>query len=126
MVILDTNVWVAALNIEDSLHEKAQKIFELCKQEVLGLPEYVYVETVQVLHRRAGVALSKQFVFMINDTKGVEMLDTDAELRKNIDTLYIESSNTLSFTDCSLLYLSKTYQVITFDKQLDNKIKQHS
>jgi predicted nucleic acid-binding protein len=126
MVILDTNVWVAALNVEDSLHEKAQKIFELCKQEVLGLPEYVYVETVQVLHRRAGVALSKQFVFMINDTKGVEILDTDAELRKNIDTLYIESSNTLSFTDCSLLYLSKTYQVITFDKQLDNKIKQHS
>lgn len=118
MVILDTNIWVAALNQNDSLHSKAQKLFSNLNEEIL-IPEYILVETLNILSVKAGKRQTEAFLKTALNSEQVEILFSSKLFFQEISEFFVNFSyNKLSFVDQSLLFLSQKYPVLTFDKDL--------
>lgn len=118
-VILDTSVWVAFLNTEDSQHTKAQKLMDEMTDQVL-VPEYVLVETASVLKNYRRHAEAIEFVKMTL-ADAATFISSDS-LVYETGELFCSRNDGLSFIDTALLVLSETYRVITFDKRLQKEI----
>ena len=73
MYILDTNIWVALFNDQDSLHSKATKIFDLMEDEII-ITEYIFIETVNVLQMRAGKDVANKFIDVSTNNSQVSMI----------------------------------------------------
>lgn len=117
-LILDTNIWVAYTNKSDSQHEKARGILELIKEKVI-IPEYVLVETLNVLSVKLGKKDADDFLSGILKSENIVMLWCTHELREELLSFFVSNKiEKLSFVDQSLLFLSKKYKVVTFDKVL--------
>lgn len=117
--ILDTNVWVSFFDEDDSNNKKAESILKsLSKEKEQIMPDLVFYETLTVLKIKTNLQLSKEFMDSVKDNRDVtirlfyEYNRMVAELM--INPLYKH----LSYIDTLLLYLSKTYTIVTFDKQL--------
>lgn len=122
MIILDSNVWIAFFYESDSQHKKAEKIVQ-----ELGLfvtvPEYVIVEVSSVLCLRASKKISNDFLESIFDNENIDILLSNEEFFNSVVENFKNFKNKkLSFIDVALLCLSKSYQVITFDKDLQKAI----
>lgn len=123
MDLFDTNVWVAIANEEDSLHDKAMRAFARAKRPIL-LPEYVLVETGNILTYRAGKPFADKFLDEAIHNADIELLFAGKETALHAIRFFQSAPHPgLSFVDTFLLYLSKGYDVITFDKQLDKLIR---
>ena len=123
MTALDSNVWIAFFNPDDSNHHKAQKIF-LKTQEKIGLPEYVLLEVTTILAQKMGKDIADQFLQMARASKDVEILPSSREFFDGVIQLYLSRTNKkLSFVDYSLLYLSGKTNVVTFDKDLKKELE---
>ncbi|MBI3335788.1 MAG: type II toxin-antitoxin system VapC family toxin [Candidatus Portnoybacteria bacterium] len=118
MTILDANVWVAFFYKDDALHTKAEKIFQLCERPVV-MPEYVILEVSSVLSRKAGKKIADGFLELVMNSKDIEVLfSQDQFFIEVVEFFKRRPEENLSFVDAALLYLSKSYQIITFDKSL--------
>ncbi len=123
MIILDSNIWIAFLNVDDANHKKAEKIFEETKEKII-LTEYILLETVTVLSQKAEKKVSDSFIKEAVNNRDIEILPSSEEFLNGVIKLYLSKKNkNLSFVDYSLLYLSKKIKVITFDKTLQREIK---
>lgn len=125
MTILDTNVWVAYLNTEDSQHGKATKVFDAleAKQEVVGVPEYVVLEVVTVVRRSAGAKTATVFMATLAENELVRILPSDASLFRSVcSAVYHGQVPKLSFADIALLRLAQEHRVLTFDRALARAI----
>lgn len=125
MVILDSNVWIAFLNKNDSNHKKADEIFNklVNKREKIIITEYILLEVVTVLSQKVGKKLADQFIEIAGNTKRIEIISSSADFLNDVLTFYLKQKNrNLSFVDYSLLYLSRQYEILTFDKELKRKI----
>lgn len=123
MTILDSNVWIAFLYIDDAQHEKSKKVFQLCEKPIV-IPEYVVIEVSSVLSQKAGKRIANAFLEIIMQSKGVEVLFSEDQFFIEVVNFFKKrKEHNLSFVDFSLLYLSKSYQTITFDKNLQRAIK---
>lgn len=126
MIILDSNVWVAYLNKNDSQHKKAEEIFSHLTAG-LAVPEYVILEVCSVLTLKANKSIADKFLEFITDNQDIEILFSNHVFFTGVIVCFKNTSQQkLSFTDIALVYLSKTHKVITFDKQLEKAIKQAS
>ena len=122
MMVLDSNVWIAFFNPDDSNHHEAQKIFSKT-QEKVGLPEYVLLEVTTILAQKMGKDIADQFLQMTRASKDVEILPSSKEFFDGVIQLYLSKTNEkLSFIDYSLLYLSSKRNVVTFDKDLKKEL----
>lgn len=120
--VFDTNVWVATMNSADSLHEQAVQELERVARPVI-LPEYVLVETCSVLALRAGKNVADKFVHYALDNAEIELMySSEAMTRKSAAFFLSHPHRGLSFVDVFLLLLSQSYDVITYDKQLQKSI----
>ena len=120
MEIADTNVLVAALNTRDSLHVRA--IAALTKaQRPIAIPEYVALETATVLMRTAGKKTADTFVRSLFATQDLLVLPASPEQFVAASECFLEEQK-LSFVDASLLALSHTHHIITFDTALSRAI----
>ncbi len=125
MVILDSNVWIAFLNKNDSNHKKADEIFNKLanRREKIIITEYILLEVVTVLSQKVGKKLADQFIEIAGNTKRIEIISSSADFLNDVLTFYLKQKNrNLSFVDYSLLYLSRQYEILTFDKELKRKI----
>jgi len=123
MTILDSNVWIAFLYIDDAQHEKAKKVFQLCKKPIV-IPEYIVIEVSSVLSQKAGKRIANAFLEIITQSKDVDVLFSEDQFFIEVVNFFKKrKEHNLSFVDFSLLYLSKSYQIITFDKNLQRAIK---
>lgn len=123
MNILDANVWIAFLYKDDSQHKKAEKIVQICERPIL-LPEYVIIEVSTVLIQKAGRKISAVFLEMLMQNKDIHVLFSDDQFF--MDVVYFLKSRPeekLSFVDFTLLYLSRSYDIITFDRNLQKAIE---
>lgn len=124
MTILDSNVWIAFLYIDDALHKNAQKVLTLCEKPIF-IPEYIIIETSSVLSQKAGKKIADTFLEMIMQSKDIEVLFAQDQFFVEVINFYRKhQEKRLSFIDFTLLYLSGSYQVITFDKVLQRAIRQ--
>jgi predicted nucleic acid-binding protein len=122
MIILDSNVWIAFFHERDSQHKRAEKIVKEISFPIVA-PEYVIIEVSSILRFKAGKKISNDFLENIFDNENIEILLSNELFFSNTADNFKNSKNkSLSFVDTALLYLSKSYQVITFDKDLQKAI----
>ncbi len=118
-LILDTNVWIAYLEQSDSQHQKATNVFELIDQKI-WIPEYVLVEILNFLVIKIGKNRADEVLTMFFHNRDLEILWNSEEFRAQLLSFFVSNKiEKLSFVDQSLLFLSKKYRVVTFDKKLD-------
>jgi len=123
MTILDSNVWIGFLYKDDALHKKAEKIFQLCEKPIV-IPEYIAIETSSVLSQKAGKRIADGFLELIMQSKDVEALFAEDQFFIEVIEFFKHGKEKrLSFIDVALLYLSRSYQIITFDKNLEKALK---
>lgn len=122
MTILDSSVWIALLDIDDSQHEKARKALSNLQWPVL-VPEYVLLEVCSVL-TRVRKELADEFIERVENSNDVQLLYSN-ELFCNqvLETFREYPRNDLSFVDMALLKLSEEHGLVTFDKKLQRAIK---
>ncbi len=123
MIILDSNVWVAFFNKSDSQHQKAKKVLKEITGKITAT-EYVILEVCSVLLVRAGKQAANKFLEIVFDNDDIEILLSDDGFFEKVINFFQENNNKkLSFVDVSLLCLSKSHQIITFDKELLKELK---
>lgn len=118
MIILDTNVWYAICDANDSSHSAASKLFESLEEPVL-MPEYILVELLNLLVRKRGKEWTDQFLGKLLVSKDCVITPNSASFTNEVLQDFLRSERVkLSFVDHALLYLSTHHKVITFDKEL--------
>lgn len=124
MIILDSNVWIAFLSKTDSQHEKAENVFAELDSEKIVLPEYLFVEICSVLSMRVNKKTANAFIDFVSDNNDINIFLSDEAYFAGSTKIFQEmKTGKLSFVDCSLLYLSDFYDVLTFDKLLQKEIE---
>ena len=121
MMIIDSSVWIALYNKADNQHAKAMSISATFAN--VALPEYVFLETCTLLLAKAGRDVAELFLAYALDSADVTVLHSSPEFFQATTSLFRHLTNkNLSFVDVSLLVLSESYEVITFDKALARAI----
>lgn len=118
MIILDTNIWFARFNSNDSLHEQAKQVFDEIDTRV-SIPEYVLVELLNLFVQKLNKAYADDFLSKIIVSDDIEITPNTPSFTLEVIQSFLKSDNPkLSFVDHSLLYLSKHHKVHTFDQEL--------
>jgi len=118
MIIFDSCIWIALLNSEDSCHEQALEIFEEYKNKRILLPDFVYIEVLNLLKRKTSMEICKNFLQTVMKM-GIDPLSSGREELTSASGIFF-NKNRLSFTDCLLIAMSKlrNMMLITFDREL--------
>lgn len=123
MIVLDSNVWISLLNVDDSQHKRAKRIFKTLKRKIV-IPEYVILETATLLAQKVNKEAADEFINNAINNKDIEILPSFGAFFNEIINFYLAGRNgELSFVDYSLLYLSQRMEIITFDKVLKRELK---
>lgn len=123
MKIFDSNIWVAFLNINDSQHKKANKIFTSLDNGKIIITEYIIGEVATILLFKAGKEIADKFIELVLDNKNIEVLLSDGYIFKDTISRFQQGfKKKLSFIDVSLVCLSDSYEVMTFDDDLKREL----
>ncbi|MEK7649203.1 MAG: PIN domain-containing protein [Patescibacteria group bacterium] len=123
MTILDSSVWIAWLDKDDSQHGRAEKVFEQVSDIVV--PEYVILEVCTVLSRKKGHAFAEQFLSLAVENSDITILLSSEDLfYKTVDSFKKVFRRRLSFADSMLAVLSRSYTILTFDNTLQKAIQE--
>lgn len=122
MIIPDSNIWIGYFYNEDPHHIASQKLLSEYALENIVVTEYIILEVTTVLKQKKGHGLACAFLDFIDEFE-IEVLESDIFYTKTIRLFISLKEKHLSFVDTSLLYLSKKYMVVTFDKHLSKLIK---
>ena len=118
MTILDSDVWIAYFNTNDSQHLKARKVFEKISDKII-LTEYNILEISSVLLLRASKAVADSFLDIVLNNADIAVLASNEHFFNRVIKRFLEfKKSSLSFVDVSLVVLSKEYEVVTFDEKL--------
>ena len=122
MTILDSNVWIAYFHERDALHHKAARLFEQSSAPFVVL-EYVLAEVCTILTQHAGKDSADLFIDFSMSNRDVRLLPVAPEVFSTLVQFYRDNHNrSLSFVDMALLWFSRSYPVVTFDRKLGNAI----
>ena len=125
MTVLDSDIWIAFFNTNDSQHAKARRLLHTLElqQEEVGVHEYVILEVVTVLRRIASPKQAAAFVRAIAASTALRVLYSDPETVRDVcAVVYGRQHPKLSYTDLVLLRLSLIHSVHTFDRVLKREI----
>lgn len=124
MLVLDANIWIAALNEDDSQHEKALKLFALI-DEPIGMPEAILCEILNVLILKMGKSTADAFLERSLNNPDIELLWNFPKQFKAQAKFFLSNSyGDLSFIDQGLLFLAQQgHRVYSFDQALAKKLK---
>ena len=124
-VIFDTNVWIASLLKDDSLHEKAAIAIKNAYKEnhSVYITEDIIAESISVFKRLGQLEVAKTFVATVYENRDIEVIKNGNYFEDTVHFFLSSKDTKLSFVDMSLVVLSKKYKVITFDKILKRKLQ---
>lgn len=126
MIILDSSIWIAFFNFEDSQHQNAEEVILKISKDLV-IPEYVITEVCTVLTQKINKQATNKFLDFIFSNSDIKILYSGVDFFQPVLMLYQKLvDNKLSFIDISLLYLSRQYEVVTFDKKLEKTITEAS
>lgn len=121
-IVIDSNVFYASLNKEDSLNKKSINLLEEISNGIFIVPYSVISEVSTLLDYRQWKTVANDFINFLKSTDNIFLvensLDDDIDLFLNID-------KKMSFTDISLISVCKKFNadLATFDKQLISTYK---
>jgi predicted nucleic acid-binding protein len=119
-IVLDSCVWIAFLCKADSQHDKANKLIETLRAEIV-VPEYVLLEVATVLRQKKYNAEACVFIEKVINDPAV-FLPTHDSVYGVAKLFCTQNRSTLSFVDVALLAMSAIYTVVTFDNALARAI----
>lgn len=122
MIIIDSNVWIALFVEYDSNHQKAKNILKKLNNQKVLITEYVILEAATVILNKINRKKASDFLEYVLNHDKIELYK-DEQLFTKTSQKFSELISDLSFVDVSLLHLSGKYQVISFDKKLNNQMK---
>ena len=122
MTILDSNIWIAFFVEYDSNHQKSKSIIKKLNGNNIFITEYIILEVSTVILNKVNREKASDFLEYILNHNQVDLLQDDKIFIQTAQK-FKEQLGNLSFVDTSLLCLSKKYQIISFDKKLNNQIK---
>jgi len=126
-IILDSSLLLAFFNRKDINNEKAEKVMSALKEGVFGklfITDYIFDEFVTLAAKRTRIDLAIEWGQGLLDSQNIEFLTTDSAEFKTAWELFKQFKE-LSFTDCTLLAVSKHFgidNIASFDSDFD-KIK---
>jgi len=122
MKIIDSSIWIALFHERDSQNKKAKKVFSKITFPV-AVTEYIILETCTVLAAKASKEIANNFLTVVADNEDIRILLSNEKFFLRVIERFKNAPNKkLSFTDTSLLCLSRGYEVVTFDKRLEDEI----
>ena len=127
-IIFDTNVWIASLIENDSLHKKAASAIKNAYKEnhIVCITEDIIAESISVFKRLKQVEKGKEFALTVWNNKDIEVIEKEKYFEKTLSHFLSSDDDKLSFVDISLVVLSKKYEIVTFDKILKRKLQKRN
>ena len=123
MIILDSNIWISLLYDKDVNHNQAKELVGGLKIKII-VTEYIILETVTILTKKKSKKTADKFLEKISISDKVEILLSSKEFLDEVVGFYLKQDDRdLSFVDYSLLFLSQQLEVVTFDRKLQNAIR---
>jgi len=123
-IILDTSFLFSLFNKEDIYNEKASKMMLTLKEGRFGklfITDYIFDEFITLALKRAGADLAIEWGQSLLDSQKIEFLTTDnSEFKMAWE--FFKQYKELSFTDCTLLAISKHFgigNIASFDSDFD-------
>ena len=117
-IILDSNVWIAFLNKDDSQNAKASELFTNISIEKVLLTEYIILEVATIIKQKRGQKSANRFLYNFTNESQLKILYSADFYQQTVELFISSSPNKLSFVDTSLVVLSDKYKIISFDKEL--------
>lgn len=121
MILVDTGVFIAAVTTKDAHHAAAKGILEDIAEGVWGaglVPEYVFVESVNYLVRKRGLAVALAFVREVLSAKEMTVVPCFQGFPRALTEFLHQRGTALSFTDAALVALARgrgVRNIATFD-----------
>jgi len=121
-IVIDSNVFYAFLNEEDSLHLEAEELLWKISDKIIIVPYSVLLEVTTLLSYRQWKEKANNFIKILQDTDNVFIVSNS--VYDDIE-LFLDINAKISFADISLISICKKYNanLVTFDKQLANIYK---
>ncbi len=115
--ILDSNIFIGAFYEDDSLHEVSLEVLRKVRYSRIIVPYCVVQEVCSIFSYRFWKQKANDFLRFLSETENIELVNND--VLDEID-FYLWFEEKMSFTDISLLLISRKYsaELLTFDKQL--------
>ena len=116
-VVIDSNIFYAALNKEDSLHNEAIKLIEEFTESIIIVPYSILLEVSTLLCYRQWKKKADEFIKTLQESNNIFIVSNF--INDDIDN-FLEIKSKISFADVSLISICKEYNAIlaSFDKQL--------
>lgn len=126
VIIFDANIWIAYFSDQDSLSDQAVDYVESIPegQSNVIMTDFLIQEIITVFLYKNQMNSIKNFLKFLDKEQLIVTVGIDTELFKELIE-FIKShlfKPRLSLTDWSLLFLAQSFnfELITFDKQLNN------
>lgn len=116
--MLDSSIWIAYLNENDTCHKKALDILLKCGHLEIVIYDHVYSEVLNVLRNKTTEEICRTFVQFLEDYP-LEITISDEHILSLANTYFFKYPK-LSFSDCMIMAASilSYSQLVTFDKSL--------
>lgn len=117
-VMIDTSVWIALLNYQDSCHEKAMILMEDLVTDQINLYDFTYSEVLTVLRNKTKQINCQKFIELL-EFFNIQITLSNLKVLDLANILFFHFQK-LSFPDCLLMASAKfkKAKLLTFDKKL--------
>lgn len=125
-IIFDSNVWIGHFTSADPHHEAAKRLVEAqCDTEPLHITNEIISETATILKIRYNVSAAQLFISFIQNNPAIIRIPPVFYFDITLEKFKESKETELSFTDMSLVVLSKHFTVHTFDVALKKALTKH-
>ncbi len=118
MMMIDSSIWVALFDKNDSCHAEAVKLMENLNSKFIKLINHVYAEVLTVLKNKKLNNECQKFINFLSITK-IKINFSNENSFTLANFLFFQFKK-LSFADCLLISMSNlnNTELMTFDKAL--------
>lgn len=118
MIILDSSIWIAYLNENDTCHRKALDILLKLGYSEIGVYDHIYSEVLNVLRNKTTEEICRTFIQFLENYP-LEITMSDEHILSLANTYFFKYPK-LSFSDCMIMAASilSDSKLATFDKYL--------
>jgi predicted nucleic acid-binding protein len=122
VIVIDSCVFVAAFSKKDANHAAAVRLLAEIREGLWGrvlVPEYVFVEVMNFLHRRSGPTRALEFMEALSGTADSEVVPSSPSFDRALELYKARAQSGPSFADAGIVAAAErrdARNVATFDE----------